>query len=149
MSALHDLTVAQLAAKLRAREISAVETAKYFLGRAQANASLCTFVAIDEEVTLRQAAAADVRLAQGTGGILAGVPVAHKDIFVTKDFPSTAGSRMLLGYRSPFDSTVVSNLASQGGRPGRHRDLPRQKRVLQHALARSSDLLLLNASERF
>ena len=114
MSDLHDLSVAQLATKLRAREISAIETATHFLARVQAHASLGSFVAIDEEVTLRQAAAADVRLAQGTGGILEGVPLAHKDIFVTKDFTSTAGSRMLLDYRSPFDSTVVSNLARHG-----------------------------------
>ena len=114
MSELHDLSVAQLAAKLRAREISAIETSTHFLARVQAHASLGSFVAIDEEVTLRQAAAADVRLATGTGGALEGVPVAHKDIFVTKDFPSTAGSRMLKGYRSPFDSTAVSNLARHG-----------------------------------
>ena len=70
MTALHDLSVAQLAAKLRAKDVSATETAQHFLARAKAHASLCTFVAIDEEVTLRQAAAADVRLAGGTAGSL-------------------------------------------------------------------------------
>jgi aspartyl-tRNA(Asn)/glutamyl-tRNA(Gln) amidotransferase subunit A len=42
------------------------------------------------------------------------VPIAHKDIFVTRDFPTTAGSRMLRGYQSPFDATVVANLAHAG-----------------------------------
>ena len=45
---------------------------------------------------------------------LEGVPIAHKDIFVTRDFPTTAGSRMLEGYRSPFDATVVRQLAEAG-----------------------------------
>jgi aspartyl-tRNA(Asn)/glutamyl-tRNA(Gln) amidotransferase subunit A len=53
-------------------------------------------------------------LAQGNAGPLEGVPLAHKDIFVTKDFATTAGSRMLQGYRSPFDATVVSRLAQAG-----------------------------------
>ena len=71
-------------------------------------------VARDASVTLAQARAADQRLADGTGGALEGVPLAHKDIFVTRDFASTAGSRMLQDYRSPFDATVVARLAQQG-----------------------------------
>ena len=114
MTALHDLSVAQLSAKLRAKDVSATETAQHFLARAKAHASLCTFVAIDEEVTLRQAAAADVRLTHGTAGSLEGVPIAHKDILVTKEFVTTAGSRILKDYRSPFNSTIVSKLEGQG-----------------------------------
>ncbi|MGB3067278.1 MAG: Asp-tRNA(Asn)/Glu-tRNA(Gln) amidotransferase subunit GatA [Ottowia sp.] len=111
---LHDLTVAQLAARLRAREVSAIETAQHFLRRAAEHESLGAYLARDEAVTLAQAQAADARLAQGNAPLLAGVPIAHKDVFVTKDFPTTAGSKMLDGYQSPFDSTVVANLASQG-----------------------------------
>ncbi len=111
---LHDLTVAQLATQLKAREVSAQEVATHFLARARAHESLGSFVAMDEAVTLRQAAASDARLANGTAGLLEGVPIAHKDIFVTKDFPSTAGSRMLKGYCSPFDSTVVKKLEGHG-----------------------------------
>jgi aspartyl-tRNA(Asn)/glutamyl-tRNA(Gln) amidotransferase subunit A len=112
--ALHDLTVTQLAARLRAREVSAVETAKHFLARAQAQESLGAFLQISEDVTLDQARAADQRLASGSAGTLEGVPIAHKDIFVTKDFTSTAGSSMLAGYQSPFDATVVRKLGEQG-----------------------------------
>ena len=113
-SPLHDLTLAELAARLRAREVSAVETAEHFLARAKSHASLGAYLALDQEVTLAQARAADARLAAGTAGPLEGVPLAHKDIFVTKDFPSTAGSKMLEGYRSPFDATVVRKLAEAG-----------------------------------
>jgi aspartyl-tRNA(Asn)/glutamyl-tRNA(Gln) amidotransferase subunit A len=111
---LHDLGVAELAASLRAGQVSAVEAAQHFLGRARSHESLGAFLAIDEEVTMSQARAADARLAAGTAGPLEGVPLAHKDIFVTKDLPSTAGSRMLEGYRSPFDATVVRKLAEAG-----------------------------------
>ena len=111
---IHDLTVAQLAARLKARQISATEVATHFLARARGHESLGNFVALDEEVTLKQASACDQRLAAGTGSALEGVPIAHKDIFVTRDFASTAGSAMLKGYRSPFDSTVVTKLSGQG-----------------------------------
>ena len=114
-AALHDLSVVELAGQLRARKVSATETAQHFLARARANASLGTFLDINEEATLAQARAADVALAAGTqNATLSGIPMAHKDIFVTRDFVSTAGSRMLEGYRSPFDATVVTKLAEQG-----------------------------------
>ena len=54
------------------------------------------------------------RRAAGEAGALLGVPIAHKDIFVTRDLPTTAGSKMLAGYRSPFDATVVARLAEAG-----------------------------------
>ena len=111
---LHDLTVAQLAARLQAGEVSAVELAQHFLARGRAHAGLGAFLAQDEAVTLAQARAADAQLATGAAPRLTGVPVAHKDIFVTTDFPTTAGSRMLQGYRSPFESTVTARLAGAG-----------------------------------
>jgi len=114
---LHDLTVAQLAANLRDRKVSAVEAATHFLARAKKHATLGAFLALDEDVTLAQARAADVTLAASPAGqtpSLLGVPLAHKDIFVTKDFVTTAGSKMLTGYRSPFDATVVAKLAHEG-----------------------------------
>jgi aspartyl-tRNA(Asn)/glutamyl-tRNA(Gln) amidotransferase subunit A len=111
---LHDLTVAELARKLKAKEVSAVEVAGHYLGRVRAHAGLGAYLATNEECTLKQAREADLRIADGDGGPLAGVPIAHKDIFVTRDFPSTAGSKMLAGYRSPFDATVVQRLADAG-----------------------------------
>ena len=111
---LHDLSVTELARRLRERKVSAVETAQHFLVRVRAHEALGAFVDINEDATLAQARAADAALAAGTAGALAGVPIAHKDIFATKDFVSTAGSKMLAGYRSPFDATVVSKLAQSG-----------------------------------
>ena len=113
-SSLHDLSVAELATQLRAKSVSAVELAEHFLARAEQHAELGAFLATDRQVSLAQARAADARLAAGDAPPLAGVPVAHKDIFVTRDFPTTAGSRMLQGYRSPFDATVVARLAEAG-----------------------------------
>ena len=113
-AALHHSSVAQLATALRARQVSAVELARHFLARIQRHADLGAFLAVDEAVTLAQAQAADTRLAAGDAPLLTGVPLAHKDIFVTRDWPTTAGSRMLAGYRSPFDATVVRKLAEAG-----------------------------------
>jgi aspartyl-tRNA(Asn)/glutamyl-tRNA(Gln) amidotransferase subunit A len=114
MAALHEMTVAQLAAELRGGKVSATEAARHFLTRGKKHEALGAYLAVDEEVTLSQAKAADARIAAGDSAPLLGVPIAHKDIFVTKDFPSTAGSKMLEGYRSPFDATVVSLLAGAG-----------------------------------
>jgi len=111
---LHDQSVHDLAQALRDKKVSAVELAQHFLDRLNAHANLGAFVAIDSETTLAQARAADARISNGTAGALEGVPIAHKDIFVTKDFVTTAGSRMLKDYRSPFDATVVAKLAAQG-----------------------------------
>ena len=112
--ALHDLTLAELAAQLRTQKVSAVEVARHFLARGQQHAGLGAWLDVREDVTLAQAAAADTRLAAGESAPLLGVPVAHKDIFVTRDFVTTAGSKMLAGYRSPFDATVVQRLAQAG-----------------------------------
>ena len=114
MSELYQLDVSALAAKLAAREVSSVEVTQALLERAKANADLGAYLALDEETSLAQARAADARLAAGERAPLLGVPIAHKDIFVTKDFPTTAGSKMLAGYRSPFDATVVAKLAAAG-----------------------------------
>jgi len=117
---LHRLGVAALAAKLRAREVSAVELAQAFFARIDAHAELNAFVARDEEATLAQARVADERLARGDAAPLLGVPIAHKDAFVTRQWPTSAGSKMLQGYISPFDAAVVERLGGGGtdGAPG-------------------------------
>ena len=112
-NAMHDMTVAELAAGLKAKTFSATEVAQHFVARAQADTT-GSFLALNPEVTLAQAQAADARLSSGTAGALEGVPLGHKDIFVTKDFPTTAGSKMLEGYRSPFDATLVQRLGAGG-----------------------------------
>ena len=111
---LHQRTVAGLAAGLRQKEFSAEEAARHFLARMRQHEALGAFLSVDEEATLAQARAADALLARGQAPALAGVPIAHKDIFVTRDWPTTAASKMLEGYRSPFDATVVSRLKDAG-----------------------------------
>ncbi len=113
-TALHELGVAALATQLRDRKLSAAEAAQHFLQRARGRQDLAAFLSIDEDATLAQARTQDAQIAAGQGGPLAGVPVGHKDVFVTRDFPTTAASRMLAGYRSPFDATIVANLAAAG-----------------------------------
>ena len=118
MNSLHDMTVAELAQALKAKKVSAVEVATGFLARLGGNPHNA-FLDIDSEVTLAQAQASDARLAAGTAGLLEGVPVGHKDVFVTRDFATTAGSKILTGYRSPFDATLVQKLgASASGGAG-------------------------------
>ena len=112
--ALHQMALAELARRLAAREVSAVELARHFLERIERHRALNAFLDIRPEVTLAQAHAADVRRSRGESGPLLGIPIAHKDIFVTRDFASTAASRMLEGYMSPFDATVVERLAKAG-----------------------------------
>jgi len=107
-------SVAELGRALIAREVSAVELAQLFLERIESHKDLNAFLDVRPEVTLAQARAADARIAKGDATPLTGVPVAHKDIFVTRDFHSTASSRILKGYMSPFDATVVERLADAG-----------------------------------
>ena len=121
MTQLHDMTVADMAAGLKAKRFSATEAAQHCLARAQADWAASklgngsgSFLALNPEATLAQAKAADARIAAGMAGALEGVPLAHKDIFVTRDFPTTAGSQMLAGYQSPFDATLVQRLADAG-----------------------------------
>jgi len=107
-------SVAELGRALIAREVSAVELARLFLDRIESHRNLNAFLDVRPEVTLAQARAADARIAKGDATPLSGVPIAHKDIFVTRDFHSTASSRMLKGYMSPFDATVVERLGDAG-----------------------------------
>jgi aspartyl-tRNA(Asn)/glutamyl-tRNA(Gln) amidotransferase subunit A len=114
----HEMGVAELGRALRAKQVSSVEITQHLLARAGDFKHLGAYLAQDERASLAQARSADEALARGTADVLTGVPVAHKDIFVT-DFaktglPSTAGSKMLAGYASPFDATVVARLTAAG-----------------------------------
>jgi aspartyl-tRNA(Asn)/glutamyl-tRNA(Gln) amidotransferase subunit A len=112
---LHTRSVAQLARALAAKEVSSAELTRHFLARIEAHRELGAFLCVDETHALAQAERIDAERARGAAlGALAGIPIAHKDIFVTRELPTTAGSKMLEGYRSPFDATVVARLAEAG-----------------------------------
>jgi aspartyl-tRNA(Asn)/glutamyl-tRNA(Gln) amidotransferase subunit A len=113
MKALHDMGVAELGRALDTKEVSSVEATKDLLARLAAHDELHAVLAFDAQAQA-QAVAADARRAAGERGPLLGVPIAHKDIFVTREAPTTAGSKMLDGYRSPFDATVVERLTAAG-----------------------------------
>ena len=111
---LHQLGVAELGRALRAKTVSSTELTQHLLARVAVAKDLGAFLHVDEDYALARAKDADARLARGEAGALIGVPLAHKDIFVTRDMPTTAGSRMLEGYLSPFDATVVDRLNAAG-----------------------------------
>ncbi|WP_157265399.1 Asp-tRNA(Asn)/Glu-tRNA(Gln) amidotransferase subunit GatA [Azohydromonas aeria] len=111
---LHALGVAALSRALAAGEVSSAEITQHLLARVAAHEQLGAFVHVDAEGALAAAQAADARRAAGDATALTGVPIAHKDIFVTAAAPTTAGSKMLQGYRSPFDATVVAKLSQAG-----------------------------------
>ena len=110
---MHTKTIKELSTLLHSKAISATELATHFLDRIE-NSGLNAFLHVDRALTLAQAAAADVRLADGSATALTGVPIAHKDIFVTRDWRSTAGSKMLGNYTSPFNATVVEKFNAAG-----------------------------------
>jgi aspartyl-tRNA(Asn)/glutamyl-tRNA(Gln) amidotransferase subunit A len=110
----HALGVAELARALAARELSSVEITSHLLDRFARHQRLGTALVIDGDRALAEAADADRRRFAGESGPLLGVPIAHKDIFVTRAHATTAGSRMLAAYQSPFEATVVARLSKAG-----------------------------------
>jgi aspartyl-tRNA(Asn)/glutamyl-tRNA(Gln) amidotransferase subunit A len=109
------LTAADLAAKLASGEISSVEATQAHLDRiAAVDADIHAFLHVSDHA-LEVAADIDRRRAAGESlGPVAGVPLAIKDVLVTTDMPSTSGSRILEGYLSPFDATVVARSRAAG-----------------------------------
>jgi aspartyl-tRNA(Asn)/glutamyl-tRNA(Gln) amidotransferase subunit A len=111
------LSAAELAEKIHAREVSAVEVAQAHLERiAEVDSRVHAFLHVAEEAALASATLVDESLAAGTApsSPLAGVPLALKDVFTTADMPTTAGSRILGGWRPPYDATVTSRLRAAG-----------------------------------
>ncbi|UFS55892.1 Asp-tRNA(Asn)/Glu-tRNA(Gln) amidotransferase subunit GatA [Comamonadaceae bacterium M7527] len=114
MSAIHEWGVAETARQLHSKQVSSVEVTQALIQRCEAHADLGAFVHFSPEQALTAAKNADSRLAAGDTSALLGVPLAHKDVFVTTAAPTTAGSRMLADYQSPFNATVVQRLNDAG-----------------------------------
>ncbi|HLX81620.1 MAG TPA: Asp-tRNA(Asn)/Glu-tRNA(Gln) amidotransferase subunit GatA [Burkholderiales bacterium] len=108
-------TVTELSAALAARKVSSVELTRLFLDRIKGlNGRLNAFVTVDEEHSLSQALVADQRRSRGEATPLTGVPIAHKDIFCTKGIRTTCGSKMLAGFKSPYDAHVIERFNAAG-----------------------------------
>ena len=115
MTNIHS-TAAEMASALAAKEISSVELTQQHLDRiAAVDGKIHAFLHIDSAGALEQAGAIDKKRASGEKlSPLAGVPIAVKDILAQKGIPTTAGSKILEGWRPPYDSTVVAKLKAAG-----------------------------------
>jgi aspartyl-tRNA(Asn)/glutamyl-tRNA(Gln) amidotransferase subunit A len=109
-------TAAQLSAALEKGEITSVELTKLHLDRiADVEPKVKAFLYVDGDNALKQAAAVDADRASGKKlGPLAGIPLALKDVLAQEGVPTTAGSKILQGWKPPYDSTVVAKLKAAG-----------------------------------
>jgi aspartyl-tRNA(Asn)/glutamyl-tRNA(Gln) amidotransferase subunit A len=112
---LLNATLIELSQALSARKISSAELTQLFIDRADSlNPALNAFITLDPTRSLGQARAADARIARGDAQPLTGIPIAHKDIFCTKGWLTTCGSRMLANFVAPYDAHVVERFEAAG-----------------------------------
>jgi aspartyl-tRNA(Asn)/glutamyl-tRNA(Gln) amidotransferase subunit A len=106
---IHNKTIAQLSQGLKVGDFSSVELTQHYLDRINTS-DLNAFITVTDELAMKQAQAADDKIAKGAGNILTGIPYAHKDIFCTNGVKTSAGSKMLDNFISPYDATVSHKL---------------------------------------
>ncbi|MFP5420349.1 MAG: Asp-tRNA(Asn)/Glu-tRNA(Gln) amidotransferase subunit GatA [Gammaproteobacteria bacterium] len=112
---MHQFTLAEIARGLADKQFSSEELTRSLLARiAQLDPQLNSFITVTEELALSQATAADARRANGENGALLGAPMGHKDLFCTQDVLTSCASKILTGFKAPYNATVVEKLASAG-----------------------------------
>ena len=112
---MYDKTITELTTALRNKEFSSEELVRFYLQRCETfNPELNCYISLLPDQAIKQAKLADKRLQSGDAGPLAGVPLAHKDIFCTKGIATSCGSKMLANFVAPYDATVVSRLNQAG-----------------------------------
>lgn len=105
-------TLSQMLAK---KEVSSVELTQAFLNRINTfNPEINAYIALDQDRTLAQAKAADVRIAAGNAEPLTGIPIAQKDIFCANGWKTTCGSKMLANFVAPYDAQVITKFDAAG-----------------------------------
>ncbi|HRO10205.1 Asp-tRNA(Asn)/Glu-tRNA(Gln) amidotransferase subunit GatA [Amaricoccus sp.] len=114
MSGLPSLTIAEARRALRAGEIGAIELTEACLAAAEASAPLNAFSALTADKARYQATLAAARLKEGDAPDLCGIPLGIKDLFCVEDEPARAASRILEGFRPPYESTVTRKLWEAG-----------------------------------
>lgn len=112
---MKNYSIKELRAALDTKEISSVEVVKHFSAEIDAHdPKTNSFITKTFDHALGQAKKADEAIAKGEQGMLTGVPIAHKDLYCTKGIKTTAASKMLENFVSPYDATVVENLNEAG-----------------------------------
>jgi aspartyl-tRNA(Asn)/glutamyl-tRNA(Gln) amidotransferase subunit A len=111
-----DLNTSELLQNIRQKTLSATEATKAYLDRIDSlNTQLNAYLYLNHELALENAASIDKRLAAGDDpGPLAGLPIAAKDIFVTKDLPTSCASKILADYQACYDATAIDRLRRAG-----------------------------------
>ncbi len=112
---MHNKTIAELSAGLKAGEFSSEELTRSYLERIERlDGQINSYITVTPELALAQAQAADRAIAAGSAGALTGVPIAHKDIFCTDGVRTSCGSKMLDPFIAPYDATVVERFKNAG-----------------------------------
>ncbi|MCU4414203.1 Asp-tRNA(Asn)/Glu-tRNA(Gln) amidotransferase subunit GatA [Acinetobacter sp. WU_MDCI_Axc73] len=115
MTDLHRLSIRELSQGLSQAKFSSRELTQHYLNRiAKIDTQIKSYVTVTPEQALAQADAADTALKSGHTTALTGIPLAHKDIFCTQGIKTTAGSKMLDNFISPYDATVVAKAKTAG-----------------------------------
>ncbi len=112
---LYSLSISELAPLLARREVSPVEVTAQLLARIkERNGELNAYLTVDEAGALEQAKAAEARLGRNEAAPLTGIPLALKDVMITKGLRTTCASKILENFVPPFDATVVARLRREG-----------------------------------
>lgn len=115
MTQLHTLSVKELSDGLKNKQFSSVEITQHFLNRIDKHdKDVNSFITVTADLALAQAKQADEQLANGNTHPLAGIPLAHKDIFNTQGILTTCGSKMLANFVSPYNAHIVQNCLDAG-----------------------------------
>ena len=109
---MHNLTIAEQIKSLKNKDFSSLELTQHYLNRIN-DSKLNAFISVTSNQALSQAKEADKKIANGKSSSLTGIPYAHKDIFCTKGVKTTAGSKMLDSFISPYDATLTNKLNAE------------------------------------
>jgi len=110
---MHNFSVSELIKGLKNKDFSSVELTQHYLNRIN-ESKLNAFISVTDDVALLQAKEADLRIAKGQASLLSGIPYGHKDIFCTKGTKTSAGSKMLDSFVSPYDASLSEKFNSEG-----------------------------------